>query len=136
MQHLVSPKWVCNAASPLQTGRVLLLMCLAVCELRFDKHSVACDLSLSIAKIFVESKGGKTMLNRANGRQQLNFVNKLIRAISDELPQQSALEGDDATSENRLPDEMKEALQQLRLRKLLISAIVDSDPVSSKATRH
>lgn len=76
------------------------------------------------------------MLNRANGRQQLNFVNKLIRAISDELPQQSVLEGDNATSANRLPDEMKEALQQLRLRKLLISAIVDSDPVSSKATRH
>ena len=76
------------------------------------------------------------MLNRANGRQQLNFVNKLIRAISDELPQQSALDIDNATSSNRLPDEMKEALQQLRLRKLLISAIVDSDPVSRKATRH
>ena len=76
------------------------------------------------------------MLNRANGRQQLSFVNKLIRAISDELPQQSALDVDNATSSNRLPDEMKEALQQLRLRKLLISAIVDSDPVSRKATRH
>jgi hypothetical protein len=75
------------------------------------------------------------MLNRANGRQQLNFVNKLIRAISDEMPQQSTL-GEDASSVNRLPDEMKEALQQLRLRKLLISAMVDSDRVANRATRH
>lgn len=75
------------------------------------------------------------MLNRDNGIQQLNFVNKLIRAISDEMPQQSTL-GDDSTSVNRLPDEMKEALQQLRLRKLLISAIVDSDRVAHRATRH
>jgi hypothetical protein len=75
------------------------------------------------------------MLNRANGRQQLNFVNKLIRAISDEMPKQSAL-GDDASSVNRLPDEMREALQQLRLRKLLISAIVDSDRVTHRAIRH
>lgn len=76
------------------------------------------------------------MLNRANGRQQLSFVNKLIRAISDELPQQSALDVDSASSANRLPDEMKEALQQLRLRKLLISAIVDADRVSGKPIRH
>lgn len=75
------------------------------------------------------------MLNRANGRQQLNFVNKLIRAISEEMPTQSAI-GDDASSVNRLPDEMKEALQQLRLRKLLISAIVDSDRGVRSHTRH
>lgn len=80
-------------------------------------------------------KGEQTMLNRANGKQQLNFVNKLIRAISDEMPQQSTL-GEDASSVNRLPDEMKEALQQLRLRKLLISAIVDSDRAGYRATRH
>jgi hypothetical protein len=73
------------------------------------------------------------MLNRANGRQQLNFVNKLIRAISEEMPNQGSLDGADV---NRLPDEMKEALQQLRLRKLLISAIIDSDRVGHKATRH
>ena len=76
------------------------------------------------------------MLNRTNGRQQLNFVNKLIRAIADEMPQQSMLEGGDASSVNRLPDEMKEALQQLRLRKLLISAMVDSDRVVGRHTRH
>jgi hypothetical protein len=75
------------------------------------------------------------MLNRANVRQQLNFVNKLIRAINEEMPKQSTL-GDDASSMNRLPDQMKEALQQLRLRKLLISAIVDSDRVVHRATRH
>ena len=72
------------------------------------------------------------MLNRANGRQQLNFVNKLIRAISDELP----MENDKSPTANRLPDEMKEALQQLRLRKLLISAVVDSDRGGRRATRH
>jgi hypothetical protein len=71
------------------------------------------------------------MLNRANGIQQLNFVNKLIRAISDELP----LAAESSSSPNRLPDEMKEALQQLRLRKLLISAIVDSGRVP-RTTRH
>ena len=76
------------------------------------------------------------MLNRSNGKQQLNFVNKLIRAISDEMPQQSTLDGEDASSVNRLPDEMKEALQQLRLRKLLISAMVDSDRGVSRHTRH
>lgn len=75
------------------------------------------------------------MLNRSNGKQQLNFVNKLIRAISDEMPQ-STLGGEDASSVNRLPDEMKEALQQLRLRKLLISAIVDSERGVSRHTRH
>ena len=72
------------------------------------------------------------MLNRANGRQQLNFVNKLIRAISDEMP----MESDNLSTANRLPDEMKEALQQLRLRKLLISAVVDSDRSARRATRH
>lgn len=75
------------------------------------------------------------MLNRSSGRQQLNFVNKLIRAISDEMPQ-STLDGEDGSSVNRLPDEMKEALQQLRLRKLLISAIVDSERGVTRHTRH
>jgi len=82
-----------------------------------------------------ERKGEERMLNRANGRQQLNFVNKLIRAISEEMPKQSTI-GDDASSVNRLPDEMKEALQQLRLRKLLISAIVESDRSGQSHTRH
>ena len=75
------------------------------------------------------------MLNRANGRQQLNFVNKLIRAICEEMPKQSTI-ADDTSSESRLPDEMKEALQQLRLRKLLISAIVDSDRGVGRNMRH
>jgi hypothetical protein len=52
------------------------------------------------------------------------------------MPQQSTLDGEDASSVNRLPDEMKEALQQLRLRKLLISAIVDSERGVSRHTRH
>ena len=90
---------------------------------------------LAIANHYQNRKVNEMMLNRANGMQQLNFVNKLIRAISDELPQHSAVDGD-ASSANRLPDEMKEALQQLRLRKLLISAIVDADCVSGNATRH
>jgi hypothetical protein len=79
-----------------------------------------------------KTKGKEMMLNRANGRQQLNFVNKLIRAISDELPRES----ENLSSGNGLPEEMKEALQQLRLRKLLISAIVDSDRAPRRATRH
>ena len=95
-----------------------------------EKHRVVCDLL--DCEIPGETKGKEMMLNRANGRQQLNFVNKLIRAISDELPH----EAETSSSANRLPDEMKEALQQLRLRKLLISAIVDSDRAPRKATRH
>ena len=75
------------------------------------------------------------MLNRVNGRQELDRVNMFIRAISDEMAQTQALDG-----ENALPStvalEMEQALYELRLRKLLISAQVDSDRDSDRTTSH
>jgi hypothetical protein len=66
------------------------------------------------------------MLNRIDGRQELVIVNMLIRALSDEMAQQQT---DDAASASpdTIPTEMEEALYELRLRKLLISAMIDSD---------
>ena len=64
------------------------------------------------------------MLNSFNGRQELERVNMFIRALSAEMAQAQSIE-------NSFPDaitvEMEEALYELRLRKLLISALVDTD---------
>jgi len=66
------------------------------------------------------------MLNSVNGRQELDRVNMFIRALSDEVAQTQA---HNSGSEflKTLTIEMEEALYELRLRKLLISALVDSD---------
>ena len=75
------------------------------------------------------------MLNRVNGRQELDRVNMFIRALSDEMAQTQA-----HNAGSGCPDavtiEMEEALYELRLRKLLISALVDSDRVAEKTTSH
>lgn len=76
------------------------------------------------------------MLSGSNGKQQLNFVNMLIRAISDELARQRVQEAKDSVLSTSLPKEMDEALQQLRLKKLLISAQVGTRRVAAKNTRH
>ena len=75
------------------------------------------------------------MLNRANGRQELERVNMFIRAISDEMAQTHARDVEDALP-NSVAIEMEEALYELRLRKLLISALIDSDRVADRATSH
>ena len=72
------------------------------------------------------------MLNGANGRQELERVNMFIRALSDEMPQTQAHE----VFPNAVAIEMKEALYELRLRKLLISALVDCDLVADNTTSH
>ncbi len=66
------------------------------------------------------------MLNRIDGRQELDIVNMLIRALSDEMARQQT---DNAASDSpdTIPTEIEEALYELRIRKLLISAIIDSD---------
>jgi len=70
------------------------------------------------------------MLNKVNGKQELDRVNMFIRAISAEMAQ-----GQPSASPNPVAAEMEEALYELRLRKLLISALVDPDRVADK-TNH
>ena len=70
------------------------------------------------------------MLNRVSGNQELDLVNMLIRALSDEISDERIRNSENAPN-SRVAEEMKEALYELRLRKLLISADVDENP-----TRH
>ena len=72
------------------------------------------------------------MINAAYDRQELERVNMFIRALSDEMAQTQAHE----VFPNAVATEMKEALYELRLRKLLISALVDSDLVADNPTSH
>jgi hypothetical protein len=72
------------------------------------------------------------MINEANDRQELERVNMFIRALSDEMAQTQAHE----VFPNAVAIEMKEALYELRLRKLLISALVDCDSVGNNTTSH
>lgn len=70
------------------------------------------------------------MLNSVSGNQELELVNMLIRALSDEISDERTRNSGSTTS-GRVAEEMEEALYELRLRKLLISANVDD-----KTTRH
>jgi hypothetical protein len=75
------------------------------------------------------------MLNSVNGRQELDRVNMFIRALSDEMAQTQSHNSGNAFP-NAVAIEMEEALYELRLRKLLISALVDSDRSSDQTTSH
>lgn len=75
------------------------------------------------------------MLNRVNDRQELERVNMFIRAISDEMAQTRARDLETAIP-NGVAIEMEEALYELRLRKLLISALVNSDRAADNVTSH
>jgi hypothetical protein len=66
------------------------------------------------------------MLNRVNGKRELDQVNMLIRALSDEMTQERT-QSVNSDSRNTIPVQMEEALYQLRLRKLVISALVGSN---------
>ena len=66
------------------------------------------------------------MLNRIDGRQELVIVNMLIRALSDEMARQQT-HNEASLSPDDIPTEIEEALYELRLRKLLICAMSDSD---------
>lgn len=72
------------------------------------------------------------MLNRANGRQELERVNMFIRALADEMAHTQAKSG----RTNAVAIEMEQALYKLRLRKLLICALVGSDGAGDKKTAH
>ena len=75
------------------------------------------------------------MLNSVSGRQELDLVNMLIRALSDEISEERTRYSERAPS-GRVAEEMEEALYELRLRKLLISALFESDNVDDNMTRH
>jgi hypothetical protein len=63
----------------------------------------------------------KNMVNRVNGKRELARVNMLIRAISEEISLERS------NGQPGVPVQMEEALYELRLRKLLISALVGSN---------
>jgi hypothetical protein len=69
------------------------------------------------------------MLNRVNGKRELDRVSMLLRALSEEMNQERTERVGNA-SRNGIPTQMKEALYELRVRKLLISALVSSDGAS------
>ncbi|HJZ66553.1 MAG TPA: hypothetical protein VKF81_00295 [Blastocatellia bacterium] len=70
------------------------------------------------------------MLNSVSGNQELDLVNMLIRALSDEISDERIRNSGNSPN-SRVAQEMEEALYELRLRKLLISADVDEN-----TTRH
>ena len=71
------------------------------------------------------------MLNRVNRTQELDRVNMLIRAISDEMTRQTQ-----DTSAVSASAEMQEALYELKLRKLVISAFVGTSRIARRSSRH
>ena len=77
----------------------------------------------------------KNMINSVNGKRELDRVNMLIRALSDEMTQERT-PGIDAASRKTIPAQIQEALYELRLSKLLISALVSSDRATSRSIRH
>jgi hypothetical protein len=92
-------------------------------------------IASSPAASSVEAGRCRIMLNRTNGKQQLELVNMWIRALADEMAlQRTQTQGGSTTT--RVPVEMEEALYQLRLRKLLISAMVGPGRGDKGATRH
>lgn len=75
------------------------------------------------------------MLNKVNGRQELDRVNMLIRALSDAMAEQQS-ENVTSSPHDELQTEMKEAMYELRLRKLLFSSFVRSGRIAEKTARH
>jgi hypothetical protein len=74
------------------------------------------------------------MLNRANGRQELERVNMIIRALSDEMAHTQAQKKSGRT--NAVAIEMEQALYKLRLRKLLICAMVGAEGAANNRSGH
>jgi hypothetical protein len=75
------------------------------------------------------------MINRPNVRGELDRVNMFIRALSVEMAREQA-KGAGNTFPNAVAAEMSEALYELRLRKLMIVALVNSDRASDDTTSH
>lgn len=76
----------------------------------------------------------KNMVNRVNGKRELARVNMLIRAISEEMTEERNNNSD--STKPAIPVQMQEALYELRLRKLCISALVISDRATKRDISH
>jgi hypothetical protein len=72
------------------------------------------------------------MLSNTNRKLELRRVNLLIRALSEEMADQRATK----KSSKTVSSAIEEALYELRLRKLLISAFVGSRRVAHRSARH
>lgn len=75
------------------------------------------------------------MLNRFNDVQELEQVNMFIRAIAADMAETDGSGFDNASNES-VAIEMEEALYELRVRKLLISALMDVENLSDRVTTH
>ena len=75
------------------------------------------------------------MLNRFDNVQELEQVNMFIRAIAADMAETEG-RGFANTGKDPVAIEMEEALYELRVRKLLISALMDSDNLSGRVTTH
>jgi hypothetical protein len=75
------------------------------------------------------------MLNRFDNVQELEQVNMFIRAIAADMAEKEG-RGFANASKDSIAIEMKEALYELRVRKLLISALIDSDSLTGSSTTH
>jgi len=75
------------------------------------------------------------MLNRFNNVQELERVNMFIRAIAADMAETEG-RGFANSSNDTVAIEMEEALYELRVRKLLISALIDAEKLSGRATAH
>jgi hypothetical protein len=75
------------------------------------------------------------MLNRFNDVQELERVNMFIRAIAADMAETEG-RGFANSSNDSIATEMEEALYELRVRKLLISALIDAESLGDKITTH
>lgn len=75
------------------------------------------------------------MLNRFNDVQELEQVNMFIRAIAADMAETEE-RGFANSSNDSVAIEMEEALYELRVRKLLISALIDAEKLTGSLTAH
>ena len=75
------------------------------------------------------------MLTKVNGRQELDRVNMLIRALADEMAEQRS-ENAGSSRQDALQTEMEEAMYELRLRKLLFVSLFQSRRIAERTARH
>lgn len=72
------------------------------------------------------------MLNRSTADR--NLIDLLIRALSDDVAEQQT--NNVGSSRHALQTEMKEAIYELRLRKLALSALVGTGRSAERTARH
>jgi hypothetical protein len=74
------------------------------------------------------------MINGSNGKQELERVNMLLRALSDEMADLRT--NGVGEMQNALQQEMEQAIYELKVRKLMFSALVGSNRAAQRAVRH